>query len=244
MLVLGGTGFVGSEICQRLLRTGYLPVTVSRRGRVEDADITSVEPSMQCIRGDLVQEKQLVARLLAEVGPFIGVIHCVGMLLPNSLNALASGSGSVPSEGTTYDEITRQTACNAADALAAALPGAPFIFVSAAEAGWSADPPLLPGFMQKYLTAKRAVEQHLDMLSQTGGIRAVVLRPSLVWTPNRPAAVPPVAAFTIGSVLGIPGIDKPVRVETLAEAAVAALMDESASGLWSYREMERAARKF
>lgn len=50
-------------------------------------------------------------------GDFDGVVHAVGMLFAGSLNRYASGSGSVPNPGTTYDKITRQTAFAATAAL-------------------------------------------------------------------------------------------------------------------------------
>lgn len=48
---------------------------------------------------DLVSEPHALAQIFAQHGPFVAVVHCIGMLLPNSLNALASGSGSVPARG-------------------------------------------------------------------------------------------------------------------------------------------------
>jgi hypothetical protein len=48
---------------------------------------------------DLVQDPATVEAVLASSGPFVAVVHCVGMLLPNSLNKFASGSGSSPGAG-------------------------------------------------------------------------------------------------------------------------------------------------
>lgn len=45
------------------------------------------------------------------------MVHAIGMLFAGSLNRFASGSGSVPDPGTTYDKITRQTAFAATAAL-------------------------------------------------------------------------------------------------------------------------------
>lgn len=50
-------------------------------------------------------------------GEYDGVVHAVGMLFAGRLNRFASGSGSVPDPGTTYDKITRQTAFAATAAL-------------------------------------------------------------------------------------------------------------------------------
>lgn len=117
---------------------------------------------------DLVQDPRATANVLAQDGPFDAVVHCVGMLLPNQLNGLASGSGSVPAPGTTYEAIIKQTATNAADAAAQHRRGCAFVFISAAEAGWPEDAPLLPGFLRDYLAAKRGVEGHLRGLAAAG----------------------------------------------------------------------------
>ncbi|CAN0397837.1 unnamed protein product, partial [Ectocarpus sp. 13 AM-2016] len=111
-------------------------------------------------------------------GDYDGVVHAVGMLFAGSLNRFASGSGSVPDPGTTYDKITRQTAFAATAALDALAQGGaqqaravnspdwfpPFVFISAAEAKWGFDgifegSPV--GFLHDYLVAKRAVEDEV-----------------------------------------------------------------------------------
>ena len=51
------------------------------------------------ISEDLVPRPQVVSCILEQYGPLDAVVHCVGMLLPNSLNKLASGSGSEPAAG-------------------------------------------------------------------------------------------------------------------------------------------------
>ena len=47
-----------------------------------------------------------------------------------------------------------------------------------------------------------------------------------------------VAAFYVGNALGIPFVDRPVTVDTLAAAAVAAVGDASVSGILDYTRME------
>jgi nucleoside-diphosphate-sugar epimerase len=64
------------------------------------------------------------------------------------------------------------------------------------------------------------VERELAAYTDAGTLRASVLRPSLVYTPRRPAALPAVGAFWVANSLGIPFIDRPVTVDTLAAAAV------------------------
>lgn len=46
-------------------------------------------------------------------GQYDGVVHAIGMLFAGSINRFASGSGSIPDPGTTYDKITRQTVFSA-----------------------------------------------------------------------------------------------------------------------------------
>lgn len=60
-----------------------------------------------------------------EIGDYDGVVHAIGMLFAGSLNRFASGSGSVPDPGTTYDMITKQTAFAATAALSDLARGGP-----------------------------------------------------------------------------------------------------------------------
>lgn len=96
-------------------------------------------------------------------------------------------------------------------------------------------------FPRRYLAAKRAVEAKLLEYGRMGSLRPVILRPSLVYSADRLLSLPAVAAFKLGNALGIPGIDRPVTVDTVAAAAVAALQDEGASGIFDYKGMERLA---
>jgi nucleoside-diphosphate-sugar epimerase len=273
VLVLGGTGFVGSRICVELLDAGYDVTSVSRRGTPplsDDGDAPSasannaarLRESVDWRVGD-ASDPETALDVLNE-GGFVGVVHAVGMLLASDLNALASGSGSVPDADATYDKVTRVTAFNAADAAAQcveggtrvkAAPGAaargddavasspppPFVFVSAAEARWDFRAPF--DWLEEYLVAKRAVEARLATLNGEQKLRASWLRPSLVYTFEKPAALPAVFAFVLGNALGIPFVDRPVTVDTLARAAVRALSDGKTSGCLDYREMERLANE-
>lgn len=262
LLVLGGTGFIGSKICERALSSGYDVVSISRRGdppgdphRYPDGVWNRVDWR----KGDCVQP-DTIATVLGE-GGFVACIHAVGMLLASDINALASGSGSKPSPGATYDDVTRVTALNAADAaarLCTAVPNAdtaggggtggttskapvPFVFVSAAEARWTFKAPV--AWLEDYLIAKRAVEARLREMTDAGEVRAACLRPSLVYCLDKPAAMPAVGAFYLGNLIGLPFVDRPVTVDTLASAAVRCVEDGRSTGALDYREMERLARE-
>ena len=251
VLVLGGTGFVGSRICLELLEAGYDVTSISRRGTPPssdngDADSASesraarLRKSVDWRVGDATKPE--TARDVLREGGYVGVVHAVGMLL-------ASGSGSVPDADATYDTVTRVTACHAADAAVRCVsldadfvdppPPPPFVFVSAAEARWDFAAPF--DWLEEYLVAKRAVERRLATLNGEHKLRASWLRPSLVYTFEKPAALPAVFAFALGNAIGIPFVDRPVTVDTLARAAVRALSDGETSGCLDYRDMERLA---
>lgn len=149
--------------------------------------------------------------VISKYGPFDGYVHCIGLLFDSksglkSLNQYASGSSSIPGDSVTYDDITRRTAFNlieavekvACDADQTCKNNIPLVFISAAEAGWTFKAPV--DFLERYLLAKRSVEKRL--LEQSPIVRAVVMRPSLIWTWDRPQGLLSVIPFYIGSKIG------------------------------------------
>ena len=114
VLVLGGTGFVGSRICLELLEAGYDVTGISRRGTPpsSDGDATPasgnraarLRASVDWRVGDASEPE--TARDVLREGGYVGVVHAVEMLLASDLNALASGSGSIPDVDATYDRVT------------------------------------------------------------------------------------------------------------------------------------------
>lgn len=250
VLVLGGTGYVGAAVVNALTqkpsKIKSRVTSVSRRGGTSTNDVT-------CIPADAT-DPSTTRRILAEARedgePFDAVIHCVGMLLASDLNALASGSGSKPDEGATYDAVTRQSAVAAMDAAAELCTPSekdgkvPFAFVSAAEAGWQENSnPLVPEWLEDYLRAKRAVERALASNDQ---IRSVVVRPSLVYSPDRLASLPAVGAFTVANKIGIPGIDKPVLVDDVAAALVDSVLygEGEPDSVLRYEAIEQRASRW
>ena len=217
LLVLGGTGFVGREVVRRARAKGMSVVSISRRGKL----LGETDETVTWISGDAAEPKTLEA-VYNDFGPFDGCIHAVGLLLDaktgvSTLNKFASGSGSLPSSESTYDRVIRQSGVVAINAFtskysASAETPKPFVFISAAEAGWTMPVPV--GFLEKYLQAKRVVE---DQVMTNKALRPVILRPSLVWTWDRPQALPAVVPFLVASTLGVPFVDKPVLLATLVD---------------------------
>jgi hypothetical protein len=181
------------------------------------------------------------------------VIHCIGLLFDDAsgfgtYNRFVSGSGSIPDTSSTYDAITRQTAFNAIDATldyieANNLQNFPFIFSSAAEAGWPDVPGgkqverfLAPDWLKRYLAAKRAVEGKLKESSPP--LRSVIVRPSLIYSLDRPASYVPVGAFFVGNRVGLPFVDRPVTVQSLANAIVRSISRPSITGVQRYKDID------
>jgi NAD(P)-dependent dehydrogenase (short-subunit alcohol dehydrogenase family) len=215
------------------------------------------------------RQVESISTILQE-GNYIGIIHCIGLLFDDesglgTYNRLVSGSGSIPDENSTYDTITRVSAFNAIDAamkycsIAQQQQGEqyntstttsrrrlPFVFISAAEAGWpdvvggaQIEQYVAPEWLRRYLSAKRAVENKLLFQTDvTDVLRPIIARPSWMYSLDRPASYLSVGAFFIGSKLGLPFVDRPVTVQSVANAMVRSLSRESVEGILRYPEID------
>jgi hypothetical protein len=192
----------------------------------------------------------------------IGVVHCIGLLFDDAsgignFNRFVSGSGSVPDPDSTYDTIIRQTAFNAIDATLQyvqqnnlSTSNFPFVFMSAAEAGWpdvlggpQVEQYLAPEWLKRYLAAKRAVEaklmgQNQSSTSPSPVLRPVIPRPSLIYSLDRPASYGPVGAFIVGNKIGLPFVDRPVTVQSLANAIVRSIARDSVRGIQRFQQID------
>jgi nucleoside-diphosphate-sugar epimerase len=248
LLILGGTGFLGQNVCEQALQAGYDVVSLSRRGLPPSGGVSNVDYR----QGD-ARLKDSVANILDESSDFAGVVHCIGLLFDDqsglgSLNVYVSGSGSLPDAASTYETITRQTAFNAIEVATEyanknALQQFPFCFTSAAEAGWPdvaggdlIENYLAPDFLKRYLVAKRAVEAKL--LSSEPTLRPIIVRPSLIYSMDRPLSFPPVGAFFVGNKIGLPFVDRPVTVQKLSNAMVKAIARDDVKGLLRYQQID------
>lgn len=257
VVVFGGTGYVGSQVCERLSQKGFQVTAVSRRGVNPRPGKSDALDKVNWVVGDATKKSD-VQKLVSEND---AVVHAVGLLFDvesglQGLNTIVSGSKSIPDpEKSTYDNITRQTMFNIVEAIESPAnrylkkggSKTPLAFVSCAEAGWPdvqfgdfVEEKLAPEWLKKYLLAKRAVEARL---AQSTAVRPVIVRPSLIWSWDKLDVLPIIPVFNIANAVGVPFVDKTVRVETLADAIVAGLEDESVSGVQRYMNMEALASR-
>ena len=192
----------------------------------------------------------------------LGLLFDVDSGLAN-FNKIVSGSGSVPGEASTYDAITRSTAFNVINSIEKKQSGLgnilsnnkgkgyPFCFVSAAEAGWPdvpfgkfIDEKLAPSWLNKYLVAKRTVETRLRESNESKGtIRSCIYRPSLIWDWTKFDVLPAIPIFNVAAAVGVPFVDKTVRIETLADAIVAGIENDDVEGVQRVTEMENISQR-
>jgi len=263
ILILGGTGFLGQTICKRAVLQGYGVTSLSRRGlpppvssaaaeesSTTAASIATITTTIDYRQGD-ARQKQAIADILQE-GGYTGVVHCIGLLFDNdsglgSLNRFVSGSGSLLDSDSTYDTITRQTSFNAIEAAVEyankeGIQNMPFCFTSAAEAGWpdmaggGFIESVMPEFIKRYLAAKRTVEAKL--MASNPALRPIIVRPSLIYSMDRPTSYLPVGVFTVANKVGLPFVDRPVTVQSLGSAIVSAMGKDSIKGVLRYTEID------
>lgn len=249
LLVIGGNGYVGREVCKNAVQKGYKVTSVSRRGECPDPNdewLSQVE-----WRAGNALDKPTVNALVSQAD---AVVHAIGLLFDvdsglTFLNTFTSASKSKPDDTSTYDRITRETAFNVIDAVRKkmALPfgmPTPLAFVSCAEAGWpdvqfgEAVDEAAPDWLKRYLVAKRAVEAELQTSDK---LRPIIYRPSLIWDWTKLDVLPVIPIFNLASALGVPFIDKTVRVEALGKAIVAGLLDTEVRGVQRYPQIESLA---
>jgi len=251
LAVLGGSGYVGREVCRRAVTRGWEVTSLSRRGENPEPGEAALD-RVKWTAGDAT-DAEAVKALVKEAD---AVVHAVGLLFDvNSglanLSPVVSGSGSVPGDDSTYDRITRLSAFTAIEATKNRLrlpfaPRTPFVFVSCAESGWPdvrfgdlVESRLAPEWLREYLKAKRAVEAKLN--GATDDLRPMIFRPSLIWSWDKFDVLPIIPVFNVASMLGVPFVDRTVRVGTLADAIVAGLTDDGVEGVQRFMDMDALA---
>ncbi|MBU6428952.1 MAG: NAD(P)H-binding protein [Cyanobacteria bacterium REEB65] len=204
IMVIGGNGFIGREICRIAAQAGHRVLALSRSG--PPADLLPGFPEVEWIRGD-VFEPQGWREHLASCE---AVIHSLGAITED------------PAQGRTLERLNGDSAIVAATE--AQLAGvAKFVFLSA-----GLNP---PGVGRGYLVGKRKAERFLATLAMPSAILrpalAIGRRRPWTLTLGKMLGIAPRLPL-VGSRLGR---IRPLPVDAIARAAYRAAIDPDLVGI-------------
>lgn len=137
IVVTGGNGFIGSEVCRRALAAGYATVGVARGGRPDGAGAWAER--VEWIAADVLQPEAWRGALDGATA----IVHCIGIIREH------------PGRGVTFERVNGDAAIVVADTAVDAGVGS-FVFLSAAEG--------IPLVSREYLRAKRRAEREIAAL--------------------------------------------------------------------------------
>lgn len=266
VLVVGGTGFLGLNVCKHAAWRGWEVVSLSRRGLPTgsssgiDADWKS---QVQWVAGDST-DPESYKEIMDGV---TDVVHTVGMLMENdykkvvqakSLGEAVSGAGAVlgqmlgmkdngnpfkqdPRSKVTYETMNRDTAIALAKVAAQVSTIQSYVYVSATD--------LFPCINPRYITTKREAERYLFSRNE---FRSVVLRPGFMYSEGRPATLPLAGILqTLNTVskpcsrdiaslpLGTMITTPALNIDTVAEAVIESIARTSLKGILDPNDIEK-----
>ncbi|KAI7816433.1 hypothetical protein BC939DRAFT_469168 [Gamsiella multidivaricata] len=266
LLVVGGTGGVGFQVCKLAVARGWDVTSLSRRGKPTMTEATKADfvapqgwtQKVNWAKGDSLEPNSYKDTIVGTNA----VVHTVGLLLEDnykeilhsqSLNDLTKNvqstfrgqnpldTSKTPKSGLTYEKVNRDTAITVANEAGKAGVDS-FVYISAAFS-----PPMVPN---RYITTKREAEHAL--LTHPSGFRPIIFRPGFLSTPERPITLPLAGLLQISSaVLGnslrgtIPFAQAmstpPASMETLARAIMNAVENEDVKGIVDVDGIEELA---
>ncbi|EPX73530.1 NAD dependent epimerase/dehydratase [Schizosaccharomyces octosporus yFS286] len=256
LVVLGGSGFLGHNICKHAVAKGYQVVSVSRRGR---GNIQFKEPWMEKVHWERADVMRDPHSLLPFAHGASAVLNTVGILMEsNYKQALENPRGSIlqlvknlkgnvfqgsenplkkpasPSvppvnPSLNFESVNRDLAINTAKVAAEAHVPV-YCYISAHAS--------VPGLDPRYISTKREAEQ---AISNIPNIRSIFVRPSFMYdTHARPISgiFAPFLKLSSGinhfssglfDFLGAASAE-PLPTTVVAKATLGAILDPSISG--------------
>ncbi len=212
ILVTGGDGFIGMEICRIASERGYEVVSIARQGR----PLLVSEPWTE--RVNWVAANALQPESWREhLQECDAVIHCVGI------------ASEKPEQGITFERLNDDaTEVVAWEAEHAGVPR--FVFLSAATD--------LPFISHRFIESKRRAENAL----RGRAIRESILRPAFVYGPRRPSSMAVARILQTAEKLPLLKHRlrriHPLRVEQVATAAVRAATEDGYEGIINLDNIE------
>ncbi|KZO95805.1 NAD(P)-binding protein [Calocera viscosa TUFC12733] len=198
LLVVGGNGFLGSNVCKTAVAKGWKVTSISKSGKpyLTPSGHTPAWTSQVSWNGASANEPKTYADLLPGV---TSVVHTLGVLLEgnykagigSALSALATAHSPNPlSKGSSgsYEAINRDSAISVLDALMEVPSDVrrTFAYISAADIFR----PLIP---ERYISTKRQAEYSIQLraVQQDSHLRALYFRPGFMFHPHtRPLSTP------------------------------------------------------
>lgn len=220
VLVLGGSGFIGSQVCLEAVSEGHQVYALGRNKP------DTVPEGVNWISKDALDYESMEVFLKEE--RFDAVINCVGILFDYNtslrrLNKLFSGSNSMAHRGNeTYGNIIEGISLNLYHVLKDT--DCKMVFMSAAETKWREgrltrlfERIFIPKFLKEYLKRKRFVD---DTVHEHPNVS--IFYPSIVYRWNQVWKLPVVMGFRLGSFV-TPIFYNPIHVNKLSHNIVQTL---------------------
>ncbi|KAH8548747.1 hypothetical protein BGW37DRAFT_504830 [Umbelopsis sp. PMI_123] len=266
ILVVGGTGFLGQNVCKQAVWRGWEVISLSRRGLPSATTSNS--------RGEWKSEVQWVAGDSTEPDSYkdilndvTDVVHTVGMLMENDYkkivqaNSVAdaiNGMGSVFGQllgmkdngnpfkqdsrsKLTYEMMNRDTAISLAKAISQIPSIHSYVYISATD--------LFPCINPRYITTKREAERYLFSRPE---FRSVVLRPGYMYSDAQPATLPlagvievlntvtgPCSRDIASLPLGTMMTTPALNVDRVAEAVIESIARPNLKGILDVSDMQK-----
>jgi len=201
IVVLGGTGFLGSFVCKHAVKRGCTVISVSRRGGAPAGPEWT--RSVEYLSYDVLREdpRALFSQLglertdsstynRFEDGPRppvqTAIISTAGQLVDSSwprpiqavYAALKKKSLVSSADVQSYEEVNRDLHIRVAMAASETMDIDSFVYISSALPNFVQE--RIP-FMERYHTTRRETETFLEELSTTSDFRSVALRPTIIF---------------------------------------------------------------
>lgn len=226
VLVLGGTGFVGSEVCKQLQALGIEYVATSRDGRGGTKALDFTNPSL-----NVPSEVESLTK------SFTAVISCIGAIGTSNDEVVNSGTG-LAALGAKASGVKKIVYISVAPEVRDAAKGV--------------------SFLEKYMTGKKFSEDTIKSNFEGG---YTLIEPTFIYGGDKFAINPPRVADGYGKLVegllssgpfraaasispGIIGValEPPVKVSSVAGAAVSAALGLTQSTLDTYDKINDAAK--
>lgn len=213
ILVLGGSGFVGQEVCLEGLRRGWSVTSLSRSGTPSQALTPQLLSQVTWHKGSALDPASY-AQLPQGKSVLEGIdylVHCVGILVPDAQR--------------TYHSVSVETLQVALGQPHPALKGVGY--VSAANFG-SAFRSVLPN----YYASKSQAEELLIEAQAHGHLEKVVIaRPGLMWGEGRWLTKPIGLFYNIGTFFAAGLFPRALPAALVAKSLLDNLDDSAAKGV-------------